>query len=71
MECKIYFAFFWSAKFILRFFGVQNLFCVGVGVQNGRIPKKRVILQNKFGTKKTPQNKFCTPRHRKFNSGTC
>jgi len=28
LECKIYFAFFWSAKFILRLFGVQNLFCV-------------------------------------------
>jgi hypothetical protein len=24
----LYFAVFWSAKFILRFFGVQNLFCV-------------------------------------------
>jgi len=43
----------------------------------GRIPKKRVILQNKFGTKKAPQNKFgtkkapqnkfCTPNHRKIN----
>jgi len=28
LECKIYFALFWSAKFILRYFGVQNLFCV-------------------------------------------
>jgi len=28
MECKIYFAIDWSAKFILRFFYVPNLFCV-------------------------------------------
>jgi len=28
LECKIYFAKVWSAKFILRRDGVQNLFCV-------------------------------------------
>jgi predicted secreted protein len=27
LEYKIYFAVFWSAKFILPFFGVENLFC--------------------------------------------
>jgi len=34
LECKIYFALSWSAKFILRYLGVQNLFCVIYGMQN-------------------------------------
>jgi len=28
LDYKIYFASYWSAKFILRLIGVQNLFCV-------------------------------------------
>ncbi|RKZ56003.1 MAG: hypothetical protein DRQ99_29260 [Candidatus Parabeggiatoa sp. nov. 3] len=28
LECKIYFALFFRSKFILRYLGVQNLFCV-------------------------------------------
>jgi len=32
LECKIYFAYSWSAKFILRILGVQNLFCGLLGV---------------------------------------
>ncbi|RKZ49760.1 MAG: hypothetical protein DRR00_16950 [Candidatus Parabeggiatoa sp. nov. 3] len=45
LECKIYFAFAWSAKFILLSLGVQNLFCEGIF---GSQSKMQLLIEN-FG----------------------